>query len=360
MDGRAGALHQGWFNRLHPTKLLASSHTGVHAMKAIVCSAYGPPESLQLLDIAAPAPGPGQVLIRTQVAAVNFPDTLIIQGRYQFKPALPFTPGGEVAGRVSAVGSGVEHVQVGDTVVALCIAGGFAEEVAVDAQLVAPLPKGLSDAEIETAGSMTMTYGTSLHALKDRALVQAGETLLVLGAAGGVGLAAVEIGKLLGMKVIAAASSPEKLEVARAHGADELIDYSRDDLRERIKAITAGRGVDVVYDPVGGAYTEPALRSVGWRGRYLVVGFAAGEIPQIPINLMLLKGSAMLGVFWGEFVRREPRSNLANMRQLFEWLQQGNIHPLISARYALADTPRALQALQSRQVTGKVVVLPGS
>jgi NADPH:quinone reductase len=328
-------------------------------MKAIVCSAYGPPASLQLLDIPSPVPGPRQVLIRTQVASVNFPDTLIIEGKYQFKPALPFTPGGEVAGTVTAVGGEVAHLKVGDKVVALCISGGFAEEVVVDAQLVAPLPVGLSDAELEIAGSMTMTYGTSLHALKDRALVQPGETLLVLGAAGGVGLAAVEIGKLLGMKVIAAASSPEKLQVAQAHGADELIDYSKENLRDRIKTITEGRGVDVVYDPVGGAYTEPALRSVGWRGRYLVVGFAAGDIPQIPINLMLLKGSAMLGVFWGEFVRREPRANLANMRQLFEWLQQGRIHPLISARYALADAPRALGALQARRVTGKVVVLPG-
>ncbi len=328
-------------------------------MKAIVCSAYGPPASLQLLDIPSPEPGPKQVLIRTQVAAVNFPDTLIIQGKYQFKPALPFTPGGEVAGVVTAVGSEVAHLKPGDNVVALCIAGGFAEEVVVDAQLVAPLPAGLSDAEIEIAGSMTMTYGTSLHALKDRALAQAGETLLVLGAAGGVGLAAVEIGKLLGMKVIAAASSPEKLQVAQAHGADELIDYSKEELRERLKTITAGRGVDVVYDPVGGAYTEPALRSVGWRGRYLIVGFAAGDIPQIPINLMLLKGSAMLGVFWGEFVRREPKANVANMRLLFEWLQQGKIRPLIWARYALADTPRALEALQARQVTGKVVVVPG-
>jgi NADPH:quinone reductase len=327
-------------------------------MKAIVCSAYGPPASLQLLDIPSPVPGPKQVLIRTRVAAVNFPDTLIIQGKYQFKPALPFTPGGEVAGTVTAIGAEVEHVKVGDNAVALCIAGGFAEEVVVDAQLVAPLPAGLGDAEIEVAGSMTMTYGTSLHALKDRALAQPGETLLVLGAAGGVGLAAVEIGRLLGMKVIAAASSPEKLSVARAHGADELIDYSKEDLRERLKAITAGRGVDVVYDPVGGAYTEPALRSVSWRGRYLVVGFAAGDIPQIPINLMLLKGSAMLGVFWGEFVRREPKAHVANMRQLFEWLQQGKIHPLISARYALADAPLALEALQARQVTGKVVVLP--
>ncbi len=327
-------------------------------MKAIVCQAYGPPSSLQLLDIPSPQPGAKQVLIRTHVASVNFPDTLIIQGKYQFKPACPFTPGGELAGTVIAVGAEVTGFNAGDKVVALSIAGAFAEEVVVDAQLVAALPGGLSDADFEIAGSMTMTYGTSLHALKDRAHAQPGETLLVLGAAGGVGLAAVEIGKLMGLRVIAAASSPEKLAVARAHGADELIDYSKQDLRESIKSITAGRGVDVVYDPVGGSYTEPALRSVGWRGRHLVVGFAAGDIPQIPINLMLLKGSALLGVFWGEFVRREPALHAANMRQLFDWLQHGKIHPLISARYALADAPRALEALQARQVVGKVVVVP--
>lgn len=329
-----------------------------NVMKAIVCTAYGPPSSLQLLDVPAPQLGPKQVLIRVQVASVNFPDTLIIQGKYQFKPAPPFSPGGELAGMIIAVGSEVSHLKVGDKVVALSIFGAFAEQVAVDAHLVAPLPSQLSDAELEIAGSMTMTYGTSLHALQDRALAQPGETLLVLGAAGGVGLAAVEIGKLMGLKVIAAASTPEKLDVARAHGADALIDYSSEDLRERIKAITAGRGVDIVYDPVGGAFTEPALRSVGWRGRYLVVGFAAGAIPQIAINLLLLKGSAMLGVFWGEFVRREPAANAANMGQLFAWLRAGKIHPLISARYALADAPLALEALQARRVTGKVVVLP--
>ncbi len=327
-------------------------------MKAIVCTTYGPPSALQLLDVPAPVPGSKQVLIRVQVASVNFPDTLIIQGKYQFKPTLPFSPGGELAGTILAVGAEVSHLKPGDKVVALSISGAFAEQAVVDAALVAALPAGLSDAELEIAGSMTMTYGTSLHALKDRALAQAGETLLVLGAAGGVGLAAVEIGKLMGLRVIAAASTAGKLAVANAHGADELIDYSREDLRERLKAITAGRGVDIVYDPVGGAYSEPALRSVGWRGRYLVVGFAAGDIPQIPINLILLKGSAMLGVFWGEFVRREPETNAANMAQLFSWLRAGKIKPLISARYALAEAPAALEALQARQVTGKVVVLP--
>ena len=328
-------------------------------MKAIVCTSYGPASALQLLDVPAPVPGPKQVLIEVQVASVNFPDTLIIQGKYQFKPTPPFSPGGELAGIIRAVGAEVSHLKSGDRVVALSIFGAFAEQVVVDAALVIALSGSLSDAELEIAGSMTMTYGTSLHALKDRALAQAGETLLVLGAAGGVGLAAVEIGKLMGLRVIAAASTADKLAVAKAHGADELIDYSREDLRERLKAITAGRGVDIVYDPVGGAYSEPALRSVGWRGRYLVVGFAAGDIPQIPINLILLKGSAMLGVFWGEFVRREPDKNAANMAQLFSWLRSGKIHPLISARYALAEAPAALEALQARQVTGKVVVLPG-
>jgi NADPH:quinone reductase len=329
-------------------------------MKAIVCSAYGPASDLQLLDIPVPEPGPKQVLVRVQVASVNFPDTLIIQGKYQFKPAPPFTPGGELAGSIVSVGAEVTHLKPGDKVVALSIFGAFAEQVVVDAQLVAALPAELSDAELEIAGSMTMTHGTSLHALKDRARAQPGETLLVLGAAGGVGLAAVELGKLMGLRVIAAASTAEKLAIARAHGADELIDYSSEDLRERIKALTGGRGVDIVYDPVGGQYTEPALRSVGWRGRHLVVGFAAGDIPQIPINLILLKGSAMLGVFWGEFVRREPELNAGNMAQLFDWLRQGKIHPLISARYPLAEAPKALEALQARTVTGKVVVIPGA
>jgi NADPH2:quinone reductase len=327
-------------------------------MKAVVCEAWGPPSSLQLRDLPSPVPGPQQVLVRTRVAAVNFPDALIIAGKYQAKPAFPFSPGGELSGEIIAVGDEVKRLVIGDKVVGVTAFGAYAQEVVVDATNVIPLPHDITDADLELAGSFVLTYGTSLHALKDRAQAQAGETLLVLGAGGGVGLAAVEIGKLLGMKVIAAASSAEKLAAAREHGADETIDYTHEDLRERIKALTEGRGVDVVYDPVGGAFAEPALRSVSWRGRYLVIGFAAGDIPKIPINLLLLKGSSLVGVFWGDFVRREPALNAQNMALLFSWLHERKIHPLISRRYPLSQAAHALDALLGRQAIGKLVVLP--
>jgi len=327
-------------------------------MKAIVCEAWGIPSSLQLRDLPSPVPGPKQVRVRTRVAAVNFPDVLMVAGKYQVKPEFPFSPGGELSGEIIAVGSEVKHLQVGDRVVGITSHGAYAQEVVVDAANTIPLPADISDADLELAGSFVLTYGTSLHALKDRAQAQAGETLLVLGAGGGVGLAAVEIGKLLGMRVIAAASSAAKLDAARALGADETIDYANEDLRERIKALTEGRGVDVVYDPVGGDFAEPALRSVSWRGRYLVVGFAAGEIPKIPANLLLLKGSALVGVFWGDFVRREPGLNAENMALLFTWLRERRIHPLISKRYPLSQASQALDALLARQAIGKLVLLP--
>jgi len=327
-------------------------------MKAIVCNAWGPPSSLQLLDLPSPVPGPKQVLVRARVAAVNFPDALIVAGKYQFRPDFPFSPGGELSGEIIAIGSEVKRLVVGDKVVGITTFGAYAQEVLVDAANVIVLPRDIGDAQLELAGSFVLTYGTSLHALKDRAQGKPGETLLVLGAGGGVGLAAVEIGKLLGMRVIAAASSDAKLAAARDLGADETINYASSDLREAIKALTEGRGVDVVYDPVGGDFTEQALRSVGWRGRYLVVGFAAGDIPKIPANLLLLKGSALVGVFWGEFVRREPALNAENMGQLFSWLQAGKIHPLVSTRYPLSQAPQALDALLARQVIGKVVILP--
>lgn len=327
-------------------------------MKAIVCETWGPPSSLQLRDLPSPIPGPAQVLVRTRVAAVNFPDALMVAGKYQFKPELPFSPGGELSGEIIAVGSEVKRLAVGDKVVGITMFGAYAQEVAVDASNILTLPDETSDEDLELAGSFVLTYGTSLHALKDRAQAQAGETLLVLGAGGGVGLAAVEIGKLLGMRVIAAASSAEKLAAARERGADEAIDYASEDLRERIKALTGGRGVDVVYDPVGGDLAEPALRSVGWRGRYLVVGFAAGDIPKIPANLLLLKGSSLVGVFWGEFVRREPALNAENMRLLFSWLRERKIRPLISRRYPLPKASEALETLLARKAVGKLVVLP--
>lgn len=327
-------------------------------MKAIVCENWGPPSSLQLRDLPSPVPGPAQVLVRTRVAAVNFPDALIVAGKYQFKPELPFSPGGELSGEIIAVGSEVKQLAVGNKVVGITMFGAYAQEVLVDATNILPLPDEISDEDLELAGSFVLTYGTSLHALKDRAQAQAGETLLVLGAGGGVGLAAVEIGKLLGMRVIAAASSADKLAAAKELGADESIDYASEDLRERIKTLTGGRGVDVVYDPVGGDLAEPALRSVGWRGRYLVVGFASGDIPKIPANLLLLKGSSLVGVFWGEFVRREPALNAENMGLLFSWLRERKIHPLISRRYPLSRASEALDTLLSRQAVGKLVVLP--
>ena len=327
-------------------------------MKAIVCDAWGEPSSLQLRDMPSPQPGSRQVLVRVHVAAVNFPDALIVAGKYQFRPEFPFSPGGELSGEIIAIGEEVKHLKVGDKVVGLASHGAYAQEAVIDATHIVPLPATISDADLEIAGSFVLTYGTSLHAIKDRAEAKAGETLLVLGAGGGVGLAAVEIGKLMGLRVIAAASSQEKRDAAIAHGADEVIDYSNEDLRERVKALTGGKGVDIVYDPVGGDFAEPALRSIGWRGRYLVVGFAAGDIPKIPINLLLLKGSALVGVFWGEFVRREPKLNAENMGQLFSWLHERKINPLISKRYPLAQAPAALEALLAREAIGKLVVLP--
>lgn len=327
-------------------------------MKAIVCDAWGPPSSLQLREMPSPEPGPQQVVVRTRVAAANFPDALIVAGKYQARPAFPFSPGGELSGEIIALGAEVRQLAVGDKVVGLATYGACAQEVAIDASHVVPLPADISDEDLEIAGSFMLTYGTALHALKDRANARPGEILLVLGAGGGVGLAAVEIGKLLGMRVIAAASTAEKLAAAREHGADETIDYANGDLREQVRALTGGRGVDVVCDPVGGDFTEPALRCVGWRGRYLVVGFAAGAIPKIAINLLLLKGSSLVGVFWGEFVRREPASNMQNMTQLFGWLQLRRIRPLISRRYPLSQAPQALQALLDRQAVGKLVILP--
>jgi NADPH2:quinone reductase len=293
--------------------------------------------------------------VTVEAAGVNFPDTLIIQNKYQFKPALPFSPGGEAAGTIKALGAGVSGFEVGQRVIAFTGHGAFAEEVLADAGRLLPIPPGMS---AEIAASFVMTYGTSYHALKDRALLQPGETLLVLGAAGGVGLAAVEIGKALGARVIAAASSAAKLEVCREHGADALINYDSEDLRERLKTLTEGRGVDVIYDPVGGGFTEPALRSMAWRGRLLVVGFANGQIPSIPLNLTLLKGCSIVGVFWGDFVRREPKASARDLRELLALLDAGRLKPLVSARYRFDEVAKALYAILERKVTGKIVVTP--
>jgi NADPH:quinone reductase len=324
-------------------------------MKAMLCKQFGPPESLVLEEVAALKADQDKVVIDVKACGVNFPDTLIIQNKYQFKPELPFSPGGEVAGVVKQIGEGVTNVKVGDRVIAFTGWGGFAEEVVTDAVRLIPIPDGM---DFPTASAFVMTYGTSHHALKDRAQIQPGETLLVLGAAGGVGLAAVELGKIMGAKVIAAASTDDKLAVCKQHGADELINYATQDLRERIKEITGGKGVDVIYDAVGGAYTEPALRSMAWKGRLLVVGFAAGDIPKIPLNLTLLKGCSIVGVFWGDFTKREPKNNAASLRELGMWYMQGKLKPHISATYPLARAADALNDMMNRKVMGKVVLVP--
>jgi NADPH2:quinone reductase len=322
-------------------------------VKAVLCRSYGPPESLVVEDVRPPTPRRGEAVISVKAAGVNFPDVLIIQNKYQVKPPLPFSPGSEAAGVVTAIGDGVDHVKIGDRVMAITGYGAFAEEIAVDAARLLPIPDGM---DFATAAGFGLTYATSDHALRDRGALQTGETLLVLGAAGGVGIAAIEIGKALGARVIAGASSADKLAVCRAHGADETIDYATEDLRERLKALTAGHGPDVVYDPVGGPYTEPALRSIAWRGRLLVVGFAAGEIPRIPLNLTLLKGCSIVGVYWGEFSRREPQRFAESMRQLARWFADGKLKPHISSVFPLDRAADALTLMAERKVKGKVVL----
>ncbi|WEJ72585.1 NADPH:quinone oxidoreductase family protein [Pseudomonas sp. PSE14] len=322
-------------------------------MKAVLCKAFGPAETLVLEDVASPEPKKNEVLLQVHAAGVNFPDTLIIEGKYQFKPPFPFSPGGEAAGVVGAVGEKVTHVKPGDRVMALTGWGSFAEEVAVPGYNVMPIPDGM---DFASAAAFGMTYGTSMHALKQRANLQPGETLLVLGASGGVGLAAVEIGKAMGAKVIAAASSDAKLEVAKAAGADVLINYSEGSLRDKLKEITGGQGVDVIYDPVGGDLFEEAFRSIAWNGRMLVVGFASGTIPSLPANLTLLKGASLVGVFWGSFAQRQPQDNAANFQQLFTWFAEGKIKPLVSQTYPLEKAADAINHLGQRKAVGKVVV----
>ena len=324
-------------------------------MKALRCVRHGPPEALVVEDIDAPIPGPGEVLVQVKAAGVNFPDSLIIQNKYQFKPALPFTPGGELAGIVTAVGAGVTRVAVGQHVIGFVMWGAFAEQALVAQDQLVPMPDGMP---FDVASAFLMTYGTCWHALSDRAALRAGETVLVLGAAGGIGIASIEIAKALGATVIAAASSPDKLAVCRERGADMTIDYQAEDLRAALKALTGGRGVDVVVDPVGGRYTEPALRSMAWRGRYLVVGFADGEIPRVPLNLALLKGCSIVGVFWGDFLKREPARGESDLAALFELYRAKKIAPLVSARYDLEHAGQAIEALMQRRVRGKVVVTP--
>jgi len=323
-------------------------------MKAVLCKQHGLPDTLVVEDIPSPKAGAKQVVITVKACGVNFPDTLIIQNKYQFKPELPFSPGGEVAGIIKEVGEGVSHLNVGDTVIAMTGWGGFAEEVLTDASRVFPVPPVF---DFKTAATFAYVFGTSYHALKDRAQLKEGETVLVLGASGGVGLATVQLAKVMGAKVIAAASTEAKLAVCSQYGADAIVNYSDDNWREQVKVLTEGKGVDVVYDAVGGHYAEPALRSMAWNGRYLVVGFAAGDIPKIPLNLPLLKGCAVVGVFWGEFATRQKKDNQANMMQLFGWLMQGKLKPHISAEYPLEQAAQALNDLLERKATGKVVLV---
>lgn len=322
-------------------------------MKALVCEKFGPIDELNLRDFEVPNPDDNQVQINVAFASVNFPDSLIVQGLYQVKPNPPFIPGHELAGVVTKVGANVKNLKVGDRVVATPGIGGFAETVCVDAIKAFPLPGKMT---MEQGASLTLTYGTSLHALQNCANLQKGETLLVLGASGGVGIAAIEIAKKIGAKVIAAASTKDKLEYCKEFGADDLINYEAENLKDRIQEITNGQGVNVVYDAVGGKYSEPALRSLAWRGRFLVVGFAAGEIPKIPLNLALLSERNIMGVYWGDWVRRNPQKHKENMELLSDWFAMGVIKPPVSSKYKFEQAKEAILHLASRKAKGKVVI----
>jgi NADPH:quinone reductase len=321
-------------------------------MRALLCTELGPASKLSVRDVDDPTPGEGEVVLDVEAAGINFPDTLIIEGRYQFKPDLPFSPGGEAAGVVSAVGEGVSSLSIGDRAIALSGHGAFAEKWLVPASSVAPIPPGL---DFVSAAAFGLTYGTSYYALKDRAGLQTGETLLVLGAAGGVGSAAIELAKTMGATVIAAASTDDKLAWATELGADHVIDYSTEDLRDRLKDLTGGKGVDVVYDPVGGELTEAAVRSTAWNGRLLVVGFASGDIPAIPLNLTLLKGMSIVGVFWGRSMSEEPKLHRQNFADMAALIADGRIRPRVSAEFSLDDYEGAFAMLTERRVKGKAV-----
>jgi NADPH:quinone reductase len=325
-------------------------------MHAWLCETLDGVDALQWRELPTPEPGAGEVRIAIRAASLNFPDLLIVEGKYQMKPPLPFVPGSEFAGTVDAVGAEVEHLRPGMPVAAIGGTGGFGTHACVDASRVIPLPPGF---DIEDGAAFAFTYGTSHHALMDRAALQAGETVLVLGAAGGVGTAALQIAKAAGAQVIAAASSDEKCALCRELGADAVINYSRENLRDALKAATGGRGPDVVYDPVGGELAEPAFRSIAWRGRYLVVGFAAGGIPALPWNLPLLKGASVVGVFWGDFVRREPAASAVALRQLAQWYTEGRVKPVIDQRLPMSELRAAYAHMASRQVRGKLLLVNG-
>jgi NADPH2:quinone reductase len=322
-------------------------------MEGWICETLTGVGDLRWGPVPKTEPGPGQIRVAIAAASLNFPDLLVVEGKYQFRPELPFVPGSEFAGVVDAVGEGVKHLKIGDPV-ACAGHGGFGTHALVEARQAVPLPAGM---DLKDAAAFFFTYGTSLHALMDRAALKAGETVLVLGAAGGVGSAAVQIAKAAGARVIAAASTPDKLDFCRRLGADETIDYAKDDLRAALKTLTGGRGPDVIYDPVGGALAEPAFRSIGWRGRYLVVGFAGGTIPALPWNLALLKGAAVVGVFWGDFLKREPQAAAADVAQLLAWYAEGKVKPAIDAVLPMSQVRDAYARMGSRQVMGKVVLV---
>ena len=322
-------------------------------MHAWLCESPIGVEGLKWTSMPEPGPRPGEVRIKIAAASLNFPDLLIVQNKYQMKPALPFVPGSEYAGWIEAVGEGVSHFKVGDKVAAFAGTGGFATHACVNAALVMRLPEGFA---LDDAAAFVLTYGTTHHALLDRAALKAGETVLVLGAAGGVGTAAIQIAKAVGAKVIAAASSDEKCAFCVGLGADATINYTTSNLRDQIKALTGAKGPDVVYDPVGGDLAEPVFRSIAWRGRYLVVGFAQGAIPNLPINLALLKGASLVGVFWGEFARREPKANAKSLMELAEWYAQGKIKPAIDRKLPMTELLHAFSLMSTRTVRGKLVL----
>jgi NADPH2:quinone reductase len=324
-------------------------------MKAVLCKSHGLPEKLVIEEIPSLQAKENEVIIKVKACGLNYPDTLIIQGKYQFQPDLPFSPGGEVAGVIQSVGSGVSHLKAGDRVMSGTGWGGFAEEVIALATNAFVLPESM---DFVTAASSMMTYGTSYHALVDRAQIKKGETLLVLGAAGGVGTAAIQIGKALGATVIAAASSEEKLNYCKSIGADLTINYAKEDLKLRAKELTGGNGVDVIYDPIGDKFTEQALRAIAWKGRYLVVGFAAGEIPKISLNLPLLKGCAIIGVFWGRFFRNEPAANAENFKTVVNWFEQGKLKTQLYGKYPLEKVADAMHDMLDKKVMGKIVLIP--
>jgi NADPH2:quinone reductase len=324
-------------------------------MKAVLCHRSCAPDELELADIPEPQAAPGQAVVRIKAAALNFFDTLIIAGKYQHKPPFPFSPAAEFAGTVTAIGAGVTGIEPGDRVMGYMGWGAAREAVAVSARQLVKLPDGL---DFERAAGLTVTYGTTLYALRERAALRPGETLAVLGASGGTGLATIELGKMMGARVIACASSPEKLAFARAHGADETVNYADEDLREALRRLGGEHGIDVVYDPVGGPYAEPAVRALAWAGRYLVVGFAAGEIPKLPLNLVLLRGCDIRGVFWGAWTKREPQAQHALMTDIATWCAQGRLSAHVHAVYPLSEIAAALKAITDRQVMGKIVLRP--